>query len=184
MLSGKLIQPLESAESSLGLKRMHTYDKARVTSITIRTTAGDNVLVKRSAPDGGEGWEYETTPGASDALASLLERVGKLKPTKYEPEMAPSSLVHIATLRYRNTSKDALGFLELYRQPVALQSAGKSAGAVLRTQYYIRTERTRVLAKVGRLDADRVDQDLVELFGIAAPSTRPAPAPPPTRSER
>ncbi len=180
VLSGKLVQPLESAESSLSIRNVHSYPDAKVTSIAITTTAGDKVLVKNSVEDeGGEHivWEYEEAPGTSEAaLASFVDRVKKLKPTSYDPALEPTSLVHIATLRYRDSGKASLGYLELYRQLPEAQEPPKRPGALQQTQYFIKTERTRVLGKVGRLDADRVDQDLVELFGIAAP---PAHAEPP-----
>ncbi len=181
VISGKLVQPLESAESSLGIRKVHSYADSKVTSIAITTTAGDKVLVKRWVQD-EDGkhvvWEYEETPGTSEAsLASFIERVAKLKPTRYEPTLEPSSLVHISTMRYRDASGTSLGYLELYRQPVSAQELPKRPGARQQTQYFIKTERTRVLGKVGRLDADRVDQDLVELFGIAPPPPSPEPEP-------
>tara|TARA_R110002073_G_scaffold74100_10_gene181361 strand:+ start:7111 stop:8442 length:1332 start_codon:yes stop_codon:yes gene_type:complete len=182
VLSGKLVQPLEGAEGGLSIREVHSYADEKVTSIAITTTAGDRVLVKNSATDErGEHvvWEYEETPGTSEAaLASFVERVEKLRPTAYEPTLEPSSLVHIATLRYRDKGEGSLGYLELYRQLVSQQEPPKKAGARQQTQYFIKTERTRVLGKVGRLDADRVDQDLVELFGIAPPPAEPEPASP------
>ena len=185
VLSGKLVQPLESAESSLSIRKVHSYSDAKVTSIAITTTAGDKVLVKNSVKDEGGThvvWEYEEAPGTSEAaLSSFVDRVKKLKPTSYDPALEPTSLVHIATLRYRDSGKASLGYLELYRHLPEAQEAPKRPGALQQTQYFIKTERTRVLGKVGRLDADRVDQDLVELFGIAAPpahAERPTPAPP------
>ncbi|MCP4446764.1 MAG: hypothetical protein GY811_15665 [Myxococcales bacterium] len=182
VFSGKLIQPLQSAESSLSIKKVHAYDDAKVTSIAITTTGGDTVLVKRVTEDAkGEHieWSYEVAPEATDtALAGFVDRVKKLKPTRYEPELKSSSLVHIATLRYRASNKRSLGYLELYRQLASTQEPKKKSGSALQTQYYIKTERTRVLGKVGRLGADRVDQDLVELFGIAPAPVAPDPVAP------
>ncbi len=182
VISGKLVQPLESSESSLRLKSMHAYDEKNVKSTLVKTTAGAQVLVKATSRDAqGEHvvWEHEARPGEVDpSLGSFLDRLQKLKPTKYEPSLDASSLVHIATLRYRDKNEKSLGYLELYRQLASAQEPSEKPGAVLQTQYYIKTERTRVLGKVGRLGADRVDQDLVELFGIAPPPPPPEPVAP------
>ncbi len=182
VISGKLVQPLESSESSLRLKSMHAYDEKDVKSALVKTTAGDKVLVKATSHDEkGEHvvWEHEARPGEVDpSLGSFLDRLKKLKPTQYEPSLDASTLVHIATVRYRDKHEKSLGYLELYRQLASAQRPSEKPGRLLQTQYYIKTERTRVLGKVGRLGADRVDQDLVELFGIAPPPPPPAPVAP------
>ncbi len=192
VLSGKLIQPLESAESSLSIKKVHSFNDEKVTSIAITTTAGDKVLRKGvRKEEAGEHvvWSYEGSSESSHAaLGVFVDRVAKLKPTRYESEIDPSTLVHIATLRYKDEGEASLGYLELYRQLPSAQETTEKPRSALQTQYYIKTERTRVLGKVGRLGADRVDQDLVALFGIApppvspvAPSVKPvAPVVPPT----
>jgi hypothetical protein len=184
VISGKLVQPVDSAESTLGLKKMHRYEEDEIRSIEVKTTAGDKEIIKGSTTDEkGEHtiWSDAAKPGENDqTLANFIDRVAKLKPTQYDPELAASDLVHIATLRYLDTGKKAKGYLELYRQLPAMQKATRDPKAPApRTEYFIKTERTRVLGKVSRLGAERVDQDLVELFGIAPPPAPPEPPPAP-----
>jgi hypothetical protein len=183
VISGKFVQPLDSAETSLGLKKTHLYGKEEVSSVEVKTTAGDKVILKGTTTDEkGEHtiWSDAAKPDENDqTLANFIDRVSKLRPSKYEPSLTASDLVHIATLRYLGADGKSKGYLELYRQLPEMQEAASEPNApALTTQYFIKTERTRALGKVSRLSAERVDQDLVELFGIAAPPDPPAPKKP------
>lgn len=187
VLAGKLVKPLESAETSLGLDAVHTYKDEFVKSVEVKTTAGDKEILKGSTTDEkGQHttWSSATSPGQNDTtLGTFIERVGKLKPAGYEPKLQAGDLIHIATLRYRDDKKQALGYLELYRQLPTMQEPSTDPKLPNQTQYYIKTEETRVLGKVGRLAGQQIDRDLVEFFGITPPPVDPeieveAPKPP------
>ncbi len=183
VISGKFVQPLDSAETSLGLKKKHLYDEEEVLSIEVKTTAGDKEILKgKTTDEKGDHtiWSDAAKPDENDqTLANFIDRVSKLRPSQYEPSLTAKDLVHIATLRYLDAGGKSKGYLELYRQLPSMQEPSTDPKAPpVTTQYFIKTERTRALGKVSRLSAERVDQDLVELFGIAAPPDPPAPKKP------
>jgi hypothetical protein len=186
VISGKLVQPLESAENSLRIKKTHLFETEQLHAIDITTTKGDKRVLKKIVPDEkkkGERvtWQEEGAADQSDqTLTNFIDRVSKLRATQYETELKEGSLVHIATLRYLDEDKKPLGFLELSRQLPEVQPPAAEGAPPLTTQYFIKTERTRSQGKVSRLAAERIDQDLVEIFGIAPPPKPPAPPTPPT----
>ena len=120
-------------------------------------------------------WSWSDTPDKDDlTIANFLDRAGKLKPVRYNTEIDVATLNKIATVRYQG-EKGELGFMEVFRQlPKDQKDDPKNPTKVKRTEYFVKTEQTRSLGKASRMSAERVDQDLVELFGIEAPPKPPA----------
>ena len=183
VLSADIMRPIDSAESSLGLKKFHNYEEDEVTEAVIETSKETKSALRKEVDDPEKGpqttWSWSDTPDSADlTIANFLDRADKLKPTKYDPDLDPSSLTKIATIRFKGAAGE-LGYLEMYRQlPSQQVSDDDKAPKSKRTQYWIKTEETRVLGKASPSAGDRVDQDLVELFGIEPPPKAPKATPP------
>ena len=179
VLSSDIMRPIDSAESSLGLKKIHLYEDKDVTGAVVETSKTTKTALKKVTEDPEKGkkttWSWSDTPDKDDlTIANFLDRAGKLKPVRYDTEVDVATLDKIATVKYQGEKGD-LGFMEVYRQlPKNQKDDPKNPSKVKRTEYFVKTERTRSLGKASRMSAERVDQDLVELFGIEAPPKPPA----------
>ena len=187
VLSDEVLRPIDNAETALGLRELHSFAGDEVDSIVVQTEKGDKTLRRAEAAEGEEGEETEEDgnqwvvaggSGTPDvALSGFIERVQNLKPTEYDASLEEDDLSRIATLVYRGADKK-LGSLTLYRQlPAAQRPADAELGGA-RTQYWVKSERTHAFGKVSRIAAERVDIDLVDLFGIAPGPDTPDEAPP------
>jgi len=194
VIATAIMRHIDGAESALSLKKLHLYEDKEVAKVTVKTNNGDKTLIKgEEANPKGKGkkitWADSATPDESDLmLANFLSRAGKLKAIEYDPKLDATSLDKAVSFHYMDASGAEIGYLEVYRKMPDLD-AKPEPGKSLRKpviEYYIRTELTRVLGKVGRLNAERVDQDLADLFGVEVPKlpTPPAvPKPTPTDKE-
>lgn len=177
VLSTSVTQLVEGEGSQLALKKLHSYEEEEVQEVKVTTQGQDQRLVrnKRKTEDGTTNiWVDPVEEGAGDAkaMANFVGRVGKLDPISFAPDLTERDLEHIATVRYLGKGGKILGFYELYRHLPVNQEAPRPNTKAIHTQYYVRSERTRVFAKVSRMAAERVDDDLVSLFGVS-----PAPEP-------
>ena len=115
-------------------------------------------------------WADAKTPDQSDlSFANFLSQIERLRPLEYDPKLDASSMTKVLTIRYHDKSGKVIGTFELYKKApqvtpeLAPSDAGKS-----QTEYYVHTELTRVLGKVSAMAADRVADDLPQLFDEAA----------------
>jgi hypothetical protein len=80
-----------------------------------------------------------------------MERVGQLAIAGFEDQVPVESLERLLRVEYAGSEDESLGFLELFRLP--------ESGS-----YYLRSERTRVPARTIQAFAERVEQDLSQIF--------------------
>ncbi len=175
VVRSRVIRGLRGGQSSLRLSELHAFEPGDVRAIALKTGGAELDLLRfddedEAHPHGEPGlgdsrWAYADSPDeASQTLANFLGRVESLRPRSYATDVDKAALDHLLALRYLGEDGEVLGELELYRDDAAADG-GEAA-------YYVWSERTRVLGVVSPLAAERVDQDVEQVF--AAEST-PAP---------
>lgn len=155
-VSGEFVQTLESGRVRLQDRDLHGFDMSRVDRVVLTTPGSQRVRVRTgSGPQAG--WAPPDEPDRTDAtFVNFMGRVETLRVLDYHPELDADSLELLARLEYLDDDGDQLGVLEFYR---------RNGSAEEDTAYYLRTERTRILARVNVPVAERVAEDLEQLFG-------------------
>ena len=145
-----------------------------VAQIDVQTTDGARTVVRFEAADpesGGTklGWADQKKPKELDvSFGNFLTQIERLRPVEYEPDLDAGSLTKLITIQYKRSGGDVMGTFELFRKEPAVtpelepSEESKKANAA---EYYVKTELTRVLGKVGKMSAERVTEDLPQLFG-------------------
>lgn len=188
VLSSLIMNKITGAEHSLGLKKLHDFEDEELGQVTVKTAAKERTMLKTEIDEAGKKktqWADKDEPLKADlTLANFLDRVDKLKPSQYMPEQDPASMMKVATLNYKDKSGKDLGYLELYRKEPAEEEEGDFDAVNPKPkqkpqpEYFIKTARTRVLGKVSKLSAERVHQDLAEMFGAEPVPASPEPETP------
>ena len=118
----------------------------------------------RGAKEGPHGqeqatWAYAETPDDEDlTLANFMNRVDKLMPSDYLPGQKVDGMTSVVRIEYADAGGKPIGHLELYKQPTEREGI---------FDYFVLSERTRVIAKTHPGAAKRVDKDLEQLFAPA-----------------
>lgn len=119
------------------------------------------------------GWSGKDKPGQADlSLSNFLSQVDRLKPTEYDPAVTEAGLEKVLTVKYRGSGDKVLGQFELYKKnlvtpeikPDTPDGADKKSDDA-KVEFYVKTELTRIPGKVSRMAAERVEQDIPQLFG-------------------
>jgi hypothetical protein len=145
-----------------------------VAEIEVETSNGKRNLVRHEQADpqsGGTkiGWADKQKPGESDmTFANFLGQIERLKPVDYEPSLDLSKLTKILTVRYRKSGGNVMGTFEMYRKEAAVTpevEPSDESKTQSQPEFYVKTELTRVPGKVSRMGAERVAEDIPQLFG-------------------
>ena len=170
VLSSEIMRLVDAAETALGLKSYHAFDEVedlRGLAVDAGGTTTELVRLDLEEEKGDEPskrttWARADSPRIEDVtMANFVDRVSKLRPVEYLPDLDPAGLTKLARFSYRDAGGKELGYMELYKGP---GDEPASAGATPKDEYYMKTEVTRVLGRVSRLTAERVDQDLAEFL--------------------
>ena len=193
--NSEIMRHIDGAENSLGLKVLHSFqdepeapdsppdpkgpkpkrDKyPGVDQVDVETPSGSRSLVRYEQADkqtGGTvlGWADKKKPGETDVtFGNFLTQIERLRPVEYDPSLEASSLTKVLTLRYTNEGGQSMGTFELYRKDPSVTpelQPSEDTKKDNQADYYVKTELTRVFGKVGRMSAERVTEDLPQLFG-------------------
>jgi hypothetical protein len=150
-IRGDFLRDLMSGEAVLNERDVHGFEDDEVTGV--RIVAGEKSReVIRSQGMAGAIWsdsEHQDKP--DETLGTWMAKIARLRPTEFVQQMpGPAEGNRFVRLEYMG-KKGAMGFLEIYR--FALEDTKKS-------DWFIRTERTRKPAKVFAATAEQVEQDL------------------------
>jgi hypothetical protein len=173
VIPADVLRPLESADGSLRERKVHAFEKDEVAQVVLKTPSAEKALVR-----GGEGakatWASAATPGQPDqTLANFMNRMGDVTPTDFAPTLDEKTLELLLTVEYKDKGGKGMGRLQLFKKPAAATpvatsaitpAPGVTATVAPEPEYYVRTERTRVLAKLHKAAAERVDKDLTQIF--------------------
>ncbi len=157
VLSADVVRRLATGPSALQLTEVHAFDPGDVATATVRAGASAITTWRRpgATPTAGS-WSLDSAAGPDPAVSDLMEHLGRLYVVSYASDADTSGLELRLRAEYRDTRGRPLGHLELYRRP------GDPARG--RYDYYLRTERTRILARAVQLPAERVDDALAAVF--------------------
>ncbi|WP_428266274.1 hypothetical protein [Haliangium sp.] len=181
VLSEELFRDLLNGEASLRMMKLHGYEDDDVAKVVIHVNGKERALVRTTVTDerGNEhsSWADAQIPDKADqTMANFLRTVGTLRPSRYEPELAPDSMKTVVRVEYQRGDGSPLGWVELYERPAAETDAPaettEPAGdeettrreKANRAVYYMRTERTRVPASVVYTTATRISEDIDQIF--------------------
>lgn len=150
VIDGDAVRDLDTAESRLVERDLHEWKEPEVTAAEIK--AGDKTRqIVRGGPEGKRFW---ADPGAADqkdeTVANWMSKLDRLRPTDYVMT-PPSDKKDILRIEYSAGARK-LGFVELARLGTT-DAQGKP-------DYAVRSERTRLFAKVPASMAEQIEQDL------------------------
>ena len=155
-VKGEAVKSLESGESALTEHELHEFKDAEIESVRV-IAHGKKRVVLRRGPENKRIWADPSDPEKADETAgNWLSKVDRVRPTEYlaAPARDPDPL-----LRIEYSVKGASGvFLEIGK----LASVGTLDGGAspAKPDYFVRTERTRLWAKVPASSVEQVEQDL------------------------
>ena len=154
VIDGDAVRDLDSAETRLVERDLHEWKEAEITAAKVKTSDKSRQIV-RGGPEGKRFW---ADPGAADqkdeTVANWMSKIDRLRPTDYVMT-TPSDKQDIVRIDYVAGTRE-LGFVEVARIPAA-DPSGKP-------EYLVRTERTRLYAKVPATTAEQVEQDLASVL--------------------
>jgi hypothetical protein len=153
VLPGSLVRPLRIGSGALRERSVHHFQDTDVARVRVQALGRQREMVRSG---GGRGaatvWSDLAGSGGADlTFGNFMERVGQLAITGFEDEIAEESLERILRIEYSSSEGEMLGFLDLFRD--------LEDGA-----YFLRSERTRVPARTVQAFAERVEQDLEQVF--------------------
>lgn len=144
---GEQIRNLEDAESLMMDRDLHEWKDADVSQAAIQVGDKTRTIV-RGGTEGKAFWADAARPSENDeTLGNWLLKLDRLRPIEFKQEVpGVETLVRIV---YRTGTRE-VGFLEL----------DKAKGSGDKPDYFIKTERTRLFAKVATPLAEQVEQDV------------------------
>lgn len=150
VIEGDAVRDLDTAETRLVERDLHEWKEAEVTIADVK--GGDKTRqIVRGGPEGKRFW---ADPGAADqkdeTVANWMGKIDRLRPSDYVMS-TPTNKQDIVRIEYSAGTRK-LGFVEVAKVPAA-DPAGKP-------DYLVRTERTRLYAKVPAATAEQIEQDL------------------------
>jgi len=153
VIDGDAIRDLDTAESRLIERDLHEWKETEVTTAEVKTGEKSRQIV-RGGPEGKTFWADPATADQKDeTLANWMAKLDRLRPTDYVMTEPPGKQA-VVRVDYKTGSK-TLGFMEIARAKAA-DPAGKP-------DYFVRTERTRLFAKVPAATAEQVEQDIASI---------------------
>lgn len=150
VIASDLFRDLDSPESRLLERSLHEWKDNDVGRVRV-TAGGKSRELVRGGVEQKRFWADQATPDQNDETAgNWMTKLDRLRPTEYAAS-APENPEIVARVDYSGGS--ATGFLELVRV----------AGATEKPDYFIRTERTRLYAKVTRSLAEQAAEDVAAI---------------------
>lgn len=155
VLSSELLRRLDGGEGSLRLTELHDFNIASVASVVVRTAGRERMMRREGGSElGSATWMQEGSTDPDQTFANFMDRLQGLAVITYVADVDPDTLESRVRVDYLNARRQPLGFLEVFR------NRAPSGG----WEFYIRTERTRILARAQPSVGERVDGDLEQLF--------------------
>lgn len=163
VVPGDVVRPLAIGEGSLRERWLHHYPANEVARV--RVTVGDRTDGGASGAGAGTGqartmarlesgeWAAAEGETPDAGFGNFMQRVDQLAIAGYDSPPPASRLRSLLQVEYFDEDGDALGFVELFRDDSAE-----------RDSYYMRSERTRILAGAVTALAERVAEGLGEAF--------------------
>jgi Domain of unknown function (DUF4340) len=146
------VRDLESGEAALLERDVHDFQDADVASVRI-VGGGKTREVLRRGPTTKRVWADPSSPeSAEETVSNWLSKVDRLRPAEYAGD-TPARSEPVMRLEYKIKGAEGV-FLELAKVPA---TSGKP-------DYFVRSEHTRLWAKVHQPWAEQVEQDLASVL--------------------
>lgn len=147
-VKGEVFRNLESPDTLMMERELHEWKETEITSAKI--IAGDKTrkIARGGSQDGKKFWADNEKPQENDeTLGNWMSKLDRLRPTEYV--LTAPKTETVVRIEY-SAGNRALGFAEVMKAP---NEAGKA-------EYFLQTERTRILAKVHPQFAEQLEQDI------------------------
>lgn len=160
VLPGAMMNLLAGADVTLTERRLHDFRPERVASLSLTTPTGQRSMVLTAAGVAGQYfWAAPETPNEPDqTFTNFMGRLDELWITDFRVDIDAATLASILRVDYLGPNGELMGFLELYKR------TNPDPEAQGRSEYFLRTELTRVLTKTYEGMADVVERDVQELL--------------------
>jgi len=153
VLPGTLVRPLRIGSGAIRERAVHYFLDADIARVRLEVRGREREMTRTGGSAGQAAvWTEPDDPGQPDlTFANFMERLGQLSIAGFDDEVSERSLDRLLRVDYTGRDGEALGFVELFRNV--------EGGA-----YFLRSERTRVPARTVQVFAERVEQDLSQIF--------------------
>ena len=150
VLSRHLVGPLAGGDGSIRERSVHHFPVTEVAMVRIVGGEGRERTMART--EDGE-WTEPGSETIDAGFANFMDRVDLLAIGGYHDLPPPREPRRFLWVEYLDADGDALGFAELFRDDLAE-----------RDPYFIRSETTRIVARVPTILAERVEQAVGDVF--------------------
>ena len=153
VLPGSLVRPLRIGSGALRERSVHHFQDVHVERVLVQALGRQREMVRSGgATEAATAWSDPAGSRGPDlTFGNFMERVDQVAIAGFEDEVTVASLERVLRVEYVGSEDEPLGFLELFRRPEG-------------GDYYLRSERTRVPARTIQAFAERVEQDLSQIF--------------------
>lgn len=160
VVSAEVWRPLTS-HTLLKDGRLHAFGADDVAQVTVSWGDKQRTMLRKKPAVGSKPvWTDAGKPDEPDqTLANFMERVEQLTVQEYVPDQTEEGLTRVATFEYRNAKGEVIGRTELFKRPSATPPPAGAAAAP-QFDWFVRTERAPVFARLYASVAQRVEQDL------------------------
>ena len=149
VLSRLLVDRLDSGEGAFRERSVHRFADSDIGAVRI---SGPNGERRMARTESGE-WTEMGGGNADTGFGNFMERVALVAIEGYDNLPDPRTLTPFLRVDYVSVDAQPLGFLELLHD-----------GDADRRIYYLRSETTRMLGRVPRILAERVEQAVGDVF--------------------
>lgn len=150
VIGSDITRPLSIGEGALRERWLHRFVDDDVATVRITVPGGG---VREMARTGDGEWTEVGGDTPDAAFANFMQRVDQLAIGGYGAEPGPAGTRLLLRVDYLDDGGEALGFVELFHDELAVQDP-----------YFIRSETTRIVAYAVTSLAERVREGLGEVF--------------------
>lgn len=158
VIADQIVRALEGGATSMRLQTLHRFGQNDVGNLTLHNAAGESRTMRRrpAATRPADAWVSPETPNEPDpTFQTFINHVRQLAFTGYDATVNVDTLELVMRIDYRDGDDEWIGFMELYRTPSDQPDTWT---------YYLLTNDMRIPALAHHPFAQRVDQELIDLF--------------------
>lgn len=164
VVKGEVTRDLEAGESALGERELHGFKDADIESLKISARGKARTVLHAGGSGGPEAkriWADPADPEKADeTVTNWIAKLDRLRPTEYLAS-EPRGAEPVARVDYVARAVSG-AFVEIVKLPTAAPAGGAADASAPgpKAEYFLRSERTRLWAKVHASVAEQVEQDL------------------------
>ena len=155
VIPADVIRPLMLGSPALRERQVHYFLASDVLRVRIEVNGRERVMVRQPSEIGDPAtWYPLGLPEQPDlTFANFMQRIGQVSIEGFGKEVPVDSLVELMRIEYFDEDDEEIGFLELYTES---EESGED--------YYLLSERTKILAKAVKSIAEMIALDLTDIF--------------------